>query len=77
MCRYYLRHTALRTRRARRDAGRYDAQPGLIEEAWAFIRATEERKEALRGATDYLWEVRAILANNRKDCPMLAEMVLE
>lgn len=49
----------------------------LIEEAWALIRATEQRKRDLRDSADYLAAVIAILSAHRKNWPMLATTLLE
>lgn len=45
----------------------------LIEEAWAFITATEAQKDSLAESADYLFDLLAILDQNRSACPMLAE----
>ena len=44
----------------------------LIEEAWAFIVATEERKDSLAGSPAYLASLVALLLEGRSAWPLLA-----
>ncbi len=62
----------------RDDAGVTDfsMRTRVIDEAWEFIRVTEDHKDALRGSRDYVADILEILAQNRSSCPMLAESLL-
>jgi len=55
-----------------RDAG---CRAQLIEEAWRFILASEERKQALAGSVRYLADLLGLLEERRADWPMLAQVL--
>ncbi|MGH9239394.1 MAG: hypothetical protein ACRD3G_15240 [Vicinamibacterales bacterium] len=49
----------------------------LIEEAWAFISASEPQKGRLDGSSDYFHDVLSLLAAARDRCPLLAAPLLD
>ena len=65
--------------RCERDPAGSDAElrAALIEEAWSFIRATEERKEALRGSDHYLADLLGVLSEQRARHPRLAQALVD